>query len=381
MKILFTCNEYPPYPHGGQGVFVKDIAEKLTSMGHKIYVYGLYNDVEVRTILNINGIEVIKDPDFKKKDLFTSIQRIVMYGRNINSICKINKIEVVEAHDNGGLFLNIKHKPLFVRLHNTAVYIEPKKRGRFVKIIEKIAFLVKNVHVIGVSQFVLQRFNFYYKYIRSTSTSIVYNGIDTSCAVLDDSKTQNLEKSIVYAGTIKPLKGINYLIQAFHDSDIHEKGYKLNIYGNDTIINDKSYIDSLFNVNSEIRKLVDSGKINYLGAKPRSVIFSAFKSSELCVFPSILETFGLVVVEAMSQGTLVIYTDQGPAKEIIEDGVDGFLVKLENTKELANKINSILGLSDEQKNKIKQKAILKSNLFSIKDCASKTLELYNYEIK
>ena len=194
LKILFTCNEYPPYPHGGQGVFVKDIAEKLTSMGHKIYVYGLYNDVEVRTILNINGIEVIKDPDFKKKDLFTSIQRIVMYGRNINSICKINKIDVVEAHDNGGLFLNIKHKPLFVRLHNTAVYIEPKKRGRFVKIIEKIAFLVKNVHVIGVSQFVLQRFNFYYKYIRSKSTSIVYNGIDTSCAVLDDSKNPKPRK-------------------------------------------------------------------------------------------------------------------------------------------------------------------------------------------
>ena len=185
----------------------------------------------------------------------------------------------------------------------------------------------------------------------------------------------------MYAGTIKPLKGINYLIQAFHDSDIHEKGYKLNVYGNDTIINDKSYIGSLFNVNSEIRKLVDSGKINYLGAKPRSVIFSAFKSSELCVFPSLIESFGLVVVEAMSQGSLVIYTDQGPAKEIIEDGVDGFLVKPENTKELANKINSILGLSDEQKNKIKQKAILKSNLFSIKDCASKTLELYNYEIK
>ena len=100
------------------------------------------------------------------------------------------------------------------------------------------------------------------------------------------------------------------------------------------MVNNQSYINSLLNLNSGIKKLVNSRKIVYMGEKLRNEIFLAFKNSKLCVFPSHLESFGLVVAEAMSQGAIVLYSDQGPAKEIINDGEDGFLVK-------PNKINAL----------------------------------------
>ena len=380
MKILFTCNEYPPYPHGGQGVFVKDMAEKLTSIGHEVFVYGIYSDVEVRTILNINGVEVIKDPKLKNENILCRIKQIYEYGKNINSLSKINKIDIIEAHDNGGLFLLINHKALFVRLHNTEIYFSPWKRSRFIKMSEKFAFFSRKINLIGVSKFILNEFKSYYKLYNLKSVSVVHNGIEISHSSEKCFKFDDLRKSIVFAGTIKPVKGIDCLIQAFCKSGLHLNGYELHIYGKDTLLNNKSYIDTLLNLNSEVKKLVDSKKIIYMGVRPRNEIFLAFKNSKLCVFPSHLESFGLVVIEAMSQGVLVLYTDQGPAKEIINDGHDGFLVMPNKINELAKKMSSILELPNEQKNRIKKNAMQKAELFTMEECARKTLKLYSNAI-
>ena len=42
MKILFYCNEYPPYPTGGIGSVTKIVAEELVKRGHEIFVVGYY---------------------------------------------------------------------------------------------------------------------------------------------------------------------------------------------------------------------------------------------------------------------------------------------------------------------------------------------------
>jgi glycosyltransferase involved in cell wall biosynthesis len=47
---------------------------------------------------------------------------------------------------------------------------------------------------------------------------------------------------------------------------------------------------------------------------------------DLLVFPSLFEGFGLVALEAMAQGTPVVTTPHTCGPDIIEDGVDGFIV-------------------------------------------------------
>ena len=67
---------------------------------------------------------------------------------------------------------------------------------------------------------------------------------------------------------------------------------------------------------------------------------------DVCVHASIdPEPFGLVITEAMAHGVPVIASDRGAPREIINDGVDGFLVDPIASEQLASAIISLL--SDE----------------------------------
>ena len=67
---------------------------------------------------------------------------------------------------------------------------------------------------------------------------------------------------------------------------------------------------------------------------------------DVCVHTSIEpEPFGLVITEAMLYGIPVVASDRGAPKEIVEDGLSGFLIDPEDTGKLAETIIQLL--SDE----------------------------------
>lgn len=63
---------------------------------------------------------------------------------------------------------------------------------------------------------------------------------------------------------------------------------------------------------------------------------------DVLVLSSLWEGFPVVFLEAMASGKPVIATDVGGAKEVIRDGIDGFLVPPKDYKSLAEKIKTIL---------------------------------------
>ena len=58
MKILYVCNEYPPAPYGGIGIFVKTLAENLVSSDIQCVVVGLYDQIKKYSVESSNGVEV-----------------------------------------------------------------------------------------------------------------------------------------------------------------------------------------------------------------------------------------------------------------------------------------------------------------------------------
>lgn len=75
-----------------------------------------------------------------------------------------------------------------------------------------------------------------------------------------------------------------------------------------------------------------------------------YSSLDIFVLPSTQpEPFGLVVIEAMEFSLPVIATNHGGPKEIIDNGVDGYLVDHNNCFDLAHKLMELL--SDEEKRK------------------------------
>lgn len=77
--------------------------------------------------------------------------------------------------------------------------------------------------------------------------------------------------------------------------------------------------------------------------KPKEEIFEYYKAADLFVLPTREDIWGLVVNEAMAMGLPVVSTDMCVAvAELIEDGVNGYIVPVNDSKELAEAMKKML---------------------------------------
>jgi glycosyltransferase involved in cell wall biosynthesis len=87
-----------------------------------------------------------------------------------------------------------------------------------------------------------------------------------------------------------------------------------------------------------VRKLGLSGKVKFLGYIPRRHLIRVLARSSLYCHPSLHETFGISILEAMSTGRPVVATDAIGPREIVVDKYNGFLVPIGNTEAIATAI-------------------------------------------
>ena len=116
----------------------------------------------------------------------------------------------------------------------------------------------------------------------------------------------------------------------------------LNLYGRDWLFPDgSSYIKMLQEI--ELPKIGNISKdIIFHGAVSYNEIPSAYAKAAVCVFPSHMETLGLVAPEAMVMEKPVIFTKLGPGPEVIADGETGLLCNPQEPTEIASKIIQVL---------------------------------------
>lgn len=87
------------------------------------------------------------------------------------------------------------------------------------------------------------------------------------------------------------------------------------------------------------------GKVVLTGR--REDIAAVINSFDVFVHSALAESFGMVHIEALALGKPVISTPVGIAPEIIENGVNGFLVPAQNPGEMARAMRSMLEKRDE----------------------------------
>jgi len=80
----------------------------------------------------------------------------------------------------------------------------------------------------------------------------------------------------------------------------------------------------------------------WIPSLPHDAILKLMREHDVFVFPSLFEGFGLVITEAMSQGTPVITTDRTAGPDLIEHGRNGWLVEAGNTAALQASIENLL---------------------------------------
>ncbi|BCU53052.1 glycoside hydrolase [Staphylococcus auricularis] len=174
-----------------------------------------------------------------------------------------------------------------------------------------------------------------------------------------DEPTLNLAKAqrIVAAGRLEYEKGFDLLIESIRviQQSMRQLNYTLSIYGEGT-------------EREHLQQLIDQYELNdCITLHPHTrQLAEKLAQSEMTIVPSRNEGFGMVILEAMNQGSIVISFDQNTGPEsIIDNNINGYLVEHGNSEALGYKIRRLMNQE------------LKNN--PIIDEARKTVDLYKPE--
>lgn len=80
----------------------------------------------------------------------------------------------------------------------------------------------------------------------------------------------------------------------------------------------------------------------WIPSLPHAEVLALMREQDVLVFPSLFEGFGLVITEAMSQGTPVITTNRTAGPDLIEHGYNGWIVEAGNTAALQEAVTKLL---------------------------------------
>lgn len=336
MKILYICNEYPPYKHGGIGTFTRDIAEGLVSNGHDVTVWGLYDVIKSAIIENINGVTVFRNPYSPIKSRFQHLHYIYIINNQLKQFFKKNEFDIIECQEWQGLLpFGLKHSGYIVRLHGAAIFFDKllqRPGNRLTHWLEKLT-IKRAKNIIAVSDYcgrvTLDIIGVNKKY------TVIYNGVNTIKLNKIISKDYKLF-SIVFANSVLPKKGIFELVDAFNT--ISQKFPKSTL----TIIGKLGYMENGINVKNLILQRLNPqsvGNVKITGwLENAEDVYDNLANAHVCCYPSHMEGLGIAPVEAMALGKAVLFMKNGPGAEVIEDGVSGILADCTNSEDIANKI-------------------------------------------
>ena len=101
-----------------------------------------------------------------------------------------------------------------------------------------------------------------------------------------------------------------------------------------------------------------------LGPVARYEMPALFRWADVLVLPSISDTFGMVILEAMASGLAVIATENTAAPDLIREGRDGYLVPIRDAESIANRLER-LALDHEMLQEMGQQARVRASEFTV----------------
>ena len=140
------------------------------------------------------------------------------------------------------------------------------------------------------------------------------------------------ENKFIYfcCGRNHPKKNFQILIKAAIHLKKKSKDFLIMITGNNTRklipMIKKNNLDDVFILNDEVPFL--DNKFRF----PNKKLLLHFKASDVFVFPSNLETFGIVLIEAMACGLPIITSNAEGCVDVIDRGKFGLLFQKNNVK-------------------------------------------------
>jgi glycosyltransferase involved in cell wall biosynthesis len=165
------------------------------------------------------------------------------------------------------------------------------------------------------------------------------NGVDPREFSPREDPLSSQGRLITYVGRFDPLKGLDDLLKAF--KMVNEKHPETRL----VLVGDGEEKDNLIRL---AHQLDIYPQVRFEGMKEG--VENSLRESEVFAFPSLTEGLSNVLLEAMACGLPVVATRVGGNVELVEDGLNGFLINPRDPDGLAEAIMSLL----EDKERAKQ---------------------------
>lgn len=195
---------------------------------------------------------------------------------------------------------------------------------------------------------------------------IIFNGIDTNEFTPAENKA-NEEFTILCVSRITERKGIKYLIEAI--KLMEKENIKLIIAGEG---------DRKIELEKLAKDLHLENKIAFLGRVEHSQITRLYQKADVFILPSLNEGMSNTMLEALASGLPLIATATGGTKELVTNGKNGFIIKMENAKDITEKIR-LLATNSELQEKMSLASRKKALTLSWKNVAMQYHKIYKNE--
>lgn len=301
---------------------------------------------------SIDGVEINRIPIYKtiplikysKNSIRTQISKIVGLNKKF-------KPDIIVGHfHNPNLELIYNLKKIYKVPTCLIVHGDTSNILQFYK--SNYKELLSSIDIYGFRSIPIK--NKFEKLFGSNYKSFIcYSGIPKNY-FMDYStiKSNKLSNSFVFVGSLIRRKYPLIVLKALSKS-VFNKNFSLDYVGDG--FEKKSILKVMGNLKNKVKL---HGKIE------RKKVQEIILKSQFFIMISENESFGLVYIEAMAKGCIVIASKNEGMDGVIVHGKNGFLCKAGNENELIKIINQISLMSEVEKEKISKNAINTAKSFS-----------------
>ncbi|AFS81914.1 glycosyltransferase family 4 protein [Candidatus Nitrosopumilus sediminis] len=347
MNVLLFSQFFSTTKGGGEYVF-KTIAKVLSENGHRVWV--VTNDVKNESYEESENLRIVRvKPHLEyaggiPPSFFDNIKYSINALFAGYKIAKKEKIEIIHSNNFApvlaGSFLSmLAGIPHITTIHDVFssygknFWTEWAKQpgtsqinARLVPFFEKLMIRLKAECIHTVSE--------------ATKNDIVQLGAKKPVQIIPNCilhknpiSVKTNSRQFVFIGRLVFYKNVQVLIRAASIVSEEFPDFKIIVAGDGPYRNMLEKLAEELDVNENIEFR------GYVTPKEKEVVIA---ESNAMLFPSKIEGFGLVMLEAFQQKKAVIASDIPPMSEIIQDGKNGFLLDADNEKSWAEKIKIMI---------------------------------------
>ena len=366
MKILTLNYEYPPIGGGGATV-TSQLCEHLVQMGHAVDVVTMrYGDLPHEE--TIGGVGVFRVPSWRRRGDICKTPEMATYligaRKTALKLARKNNYDIIHAHfiiPTSPLARWLHQKtstPYLVTCHGSDV--PGHNPQRFIRM-HKLIFpfwksLAQDAGLLVSPSTTLKQL--IQQHAPQTDVQIIPNGFDLTAFHTSVPK----EKKILLCSRLFEFKGFQYVIEAVKD---------LSLDWNVHIVGDGPYLETLKGLAADSKT-----PITFHGWLDRDApqLKMLYETSSIFVFPSQMENFPTVLLEAMSAGMAILTSTAGGCPEVV--GEAGLLVAPKDSAAIRQHLVELIE-NPQKRRTLSQAAAERVQQFSWPRIAEQYIELYN----